>query len=176
MTNSAKACQSGDRCDARTLAETLYCVALHSGVPSNELAESLDMTRGHFLDCVNPDNAAQLQLKKVIPLTLKTKRNDVVAHLAKEVGGVFYQLPKGDADSTASVFQATSSAMVSVAELLHEVATRTRDNAICEQDDRAIRDAVHGAIQRLLVVSAVSHAHVNTSLPAPVSLLKAVSR
>ncbi len=100
MTNTPKRCRSGERCTPTSLKEALDCLGHHGALTVRELAEQLgnvsEGTLGKQLSLYDEDNYPPL--RQVVPLTLASKSDAVVAYLARAVGGVFLRPEAGGVD------------------------------------------------------------------------------
>jgi len=94
MTTSRKLCRSGHPCTPATLKEALDCLGHHGALPVHLLAERLghvsEGTLGKQLSRYDEDNFPPL--RQVVPLTLASQSDALIAYLSRAVGGVFVRV------------------------------------------------------------------------------------
>lgn len=133
MTTTPKRCRSGQRCQPVTLKEALDCLAHHGALTVRELAERLghisERTLGKQLSLHDDKNYPTL--RQVIPLTLASESDALVAYLAEAVGGVFVRVPTGLASGDTA---AVARIVREFGELLEAVAQSTADGRVTSDE------------------------------------------
>lgn len=87
MTENTKACLLGrNRCQPRSLAEAIHCVARHSAVETNRLAELLEVDYATFIRWTEPNGFSQLPGRKFAALAQHTNRFDHITWVASDAG------------------------------------------------------------------------------------------
>lgn len=111
MTRGRKACTSGDRCEPRTLAESLYCCVHHSGIEPRIIAERIGVRVGYLLDAANPDrDDMQFQSRHLVPLSIVTGNLLPLRFLATALGCLVVPVLQGEA-SDDSIYEAYTKAV-----------------------------------------------------------------
>lgn len=107
------------------LAEAIYHVVHESVDPPKALADRVGLRVGYLLDAANPDrDEVQFQARWIVPLTLVTGNDAIVAQLAHAVGGVFYRVAThGRPD------EHTAKSLKEFGDYLHTVAVASADSS-----------------------------------------------
>jgi hypothetical protein len=101
MIQGRKSCRSGQPCEPRTLAESLYCLAHHSSVGLAEIAEAIGKRAGYLSDAANPDcETVAFQAVALVPAMRAANNNMPLKFMARQMGAVLVQLPDGDCDAS----------------------------------------------------------------------------
>lgn len=147
MTNSRKVCRSGDRCDARSLADVLYCMVHHSDVDASSVAEKIGVRRGYLLDASNPDRVdTQFQARLIAPITQATGNDSLIKHLARECGGVFFQLPAVESTDHADVNNQTTTMIGATGDMLSELRNALADQHLSVEEAERVKKKAHDSV------------------------------
>jgi hypothetical protein len=141
MTTNRKECQLAlNKCQPQTLAEVVHCVARHSGINTNRLAEQLGTDYATFVRWTSPNGITTFPANRLALLAKLTGRFDALEWINADAGLIAAPRVSGQgADRMREILDA--------AEAFGELCAANRD-AGTSVDPRE-RDSIIGRIRKL---------------------------
>jgi hypothetical protein len=163
-TRSRKECLAGRPCEPATIVEAIDCVAHHSSVTLEQIAERIGRSVNYLRKATSAyDDAHPFRADLIVPVSLASANAAIVRYLARAVGGAYVPLPSA-ALASAGEFLSAAHAVQDFGRTLETFAQITADNDITnEEADRFARQAQE-TIEAILQLAAAVRARVPRKL------------
>ena len=149
MTKGRKSCTSGDPCEPRNLAESLYCAVHHSAIDARTIAERIGVRVGYLLDAANPDrDDMQFQSRHLIPLMTVTGNLLPLRFLAHQMGCLVVAMPS-EMPSTDAIYETFSLAVSRIGDGGDSIRQALSDKSIDEAERDQICADLDGAMSSI---------------------------
>jgi hypothetical protein len=169
MTKSRRQCESGDLCEPRTLAESIYCMVHHSGMDPEEIAKALIVRKGYLLDAANPDrDEVQFQARMLVPAMKATENITPLRFLCREMEGVFVPLPDVS-HAHDDVYRGLCDAIEEMGQSSGAVKKALMDDVVTEDEADIVDREIDEAVAALLKVKSAVRSKVQRPRPQAVS-------
>lgn len=161
-TTSRKLCRSGRRCEIRSFAEALDCVAHHSDLTLREIAERVGKSENYLrAACSQYDDSHKFQAELIVPLTIATGNFALLDYLEQAVGRVAIVLPRETTQS--EYFDLIVSLAREFGEAATEVQRAVGDGHVTPEE----ADRVHKEIQDVHAAAAKLDAAIAAQVEQP---------